>query len=746
MSNLRVKSQSQHPVQWREAPMVTTQADPDHIEPGKIWNSIWTRRYPILALVVASVVVAGIVATKITPRYAAQSVLEIQPDDPKLLQKERVTDNTTITVSDYVTTQMALIQSRVLAERVVRELGLDKNPEFDPRQQTSIITKAHNWVGHLIPALAPDDSRALTDTQAFNAATYKFMDQTKIAAVGKSQLVGITVAMTNPELAAAAANALATDYIARQQETRVGGSKETTEWMDGRLVELRAALKASEDKLQKYRDAQGLVDVGGATGGVSTITSNELAATSDRMIDATRQRAEAESQWRQIQGMKGAGLERLASEPAVMQDPVVQQFRAEVAKAQAKVDEMSKRYGDKYPAMISARSDLNAAQASLRSQVQQVVGGIERNYQLAVANEGSLRASVNNSKNQIQDISRKEFQLRDLQRDVDSNRQLYDSFQAHMRETAATGDVQAQNIKVVDPAIAPLLPSSPNKPLIIFIAGFVALLVGVGYALIRDAIKNTFHSSDDIRKQINLPIWGVVPMLRKRRNQTIGQQYELNEDGPFCEAIRTLRTNVMLNDNQASNKVVVMTSSIPGEGKSAIAVNLAFALGKLERVLLIEADLRRPTLARNLGLTGTSLGLADLIAGHAKPEECIQSFGRIDMLTVGTLPENPLELLASPRFGQFLEWVKGSYDRILIDTPASQAVSDAALICTLADSVIYVIKSQSTSVALAQKGINQLVQSGAPMRGVVLNQVDLLQQPNQNHLGAYEHYGALQIQ
>ncbi|WPO99706.1 polysaccharide biosynthesis tyrosine autokinase [Pseudomonas sp. HR96] len=746
MSNLRVKSQSQHPVQWREAPMVTTQADPDHIEPGKVWNSIWTRRYPILALVVASVIVAGVVSTKITPRYAAQSVLEIQPDDPKLLQKERVSDNTTITVSDYVSTQMALIQSRVLAERVVRELGLDKNPEFDPRQQISLVTKARNWLGHLVPALAPDDTQALTDTQAFNAATYKFMDQTKIAAVGKSQLVGITVAMTNPELAAAAANALATDYIARQQETRVGGSKETTAWMDGRLVELRAALKESEDKLQKYRDAQGLVDVGGATGGVSTITSNELAATSDRMIDATRQRAEAESQWRQIQGMKGAGLERLASEPAVMQDPVVQQFRAEVAKAQAKVDEMSKRYGDKYPAMISARSDLNAAQASLRSQVQQVVGGIERNYQLAVANEGSLRASVNNSKNQIQDISRKEFQLRDLQRDVDSNRQLYDSFQAHMRETAATGDVQAQNIKVVDPAIAPLLPSSPNKPLIIFIAGLVALLVGVGYALIRDAIKNTFRSSDDIRKQINLPIWGVVPMLRKRRNQTIGQQYELNEDGPFCEAIRTLRTNVMLNDNQSSNKVVVMTSSIPGEGKSAIAVNLAFALGKLERVLLIEADLRRPTLARNLGLTGTSLGLADLIAGHAKPEECIQSFGRIDMLTVGTLPENPLELLASPRFGQFLEWVKGSYDRILIDTPASQAVSDAALICTLADSVIYVIKSQSTSVALAQKGINQLVQSGAPMRGVVLNQVDLLQQPNQNHLGAYEHYGALQIQ
>ena len=393
MSNLKVKSQ--HPIQWREAPVITTQADPDHIEPGRVWNSIWTRRYPILALVIASVVVAGLVATKLTPQYAAQSVLVIQPDDPQLLQKERVSDNTTITVSDYVLTQMALIQSRVLSERVVKQLGLDKTPEFDPRQKTSLLTKAQNWVGNLVPALAPSNDRPLTDTDAFNAATHKFMEQTKVAVVGKSQLVGITVAMTDPELAAEAANALATAYIARQQETRVGGAKETTEWMDGRLVELRAALKASEDKLQKYRDSQGLVDVGGATGGVSTITSNELAATSDRMIDATRQRAEAESQWRQIQGMKGAGLERLASEPAVMANPVVQQFRADEAKAQAKVDELSKRYGDKHPEMIAARSDLNAAQASLRSQVQQVVGGIERNYQLAVANEGSLRASVN---------------------------------------------------------------------------------------------------------------------------------------------------------------------------------------------------------------------------------------------------------------------------------------------------------------------------------------------------------------
>jgi capsular exopolysaccharide synthesis family protein len=746
MSNLKVKSQ--HPVQWHEQPSISRAApNADFIEPAKIWRSLWSRRYPIIALVIVAAAGSAILSTRLTPLYSAQAVLMVQPDDPLLLAKQTVSDSTTITVSDYVLTQMALIQSRVISERVVRDLALDQNPEFDPRQHTPLQRKIQNWIGRYIPSLAPSDGgKPINETQAFNAATRKFMDQTRIAIVGKSQLVGITVTMANADLAADAANAIAKNYMARQQETRVGGARETTEWMDKRLVELKASLQDSENKLQKYRDAQGLVDVGGPAGGVSTITSNELAATSDRMIDATRQRAEAESQYRQLQAMQGAGLERLSSEPAVLANPLVQQFKGDEARAQAKVDELSKRYGDRHPAMIAARSDLNAAQASLRSQVQQVVAGIERNYQLAKANEDSLRASVNHSKSQIQDISRKEFQLRDLQRDVDSNRALYESFQSHMRETAATGDVEAQNIKVVDPAIASMQPSSPNKPLIVFIASVVALLIGVTWALVRDAMKNTFRSSDDIRKQINLPIWGVVPLLNKRRKQSIGRQYELNEDSPFCEAIRTLRTNVMLNDNNGVNKVVVMTSSIPGEGKSAIAVNLGFALGKLERVLLIEADLRRPAMAHNLGITGSRLGLADLIAGRAKHDDCIQSIGDIDVLTVGTLPENPQELLASQQFKDLLDWAKSNYARVLIDTPASMAVSDAALICTMADTVIYVIKSQSTSVALAQKSINQLIQSGAPLSGVVLNQVNLIQNPNQNYLGAYQNYGSLQIQ
>jgi succinoglycan biosynthesis transport protein ExoP len=315
MSNLKTKSQ--HPVQWREPTVTLSAPDADFIEPGKIWNSLWSRRYLIAALVVIAAVGSAIVATRMTPQYSAQSVLMVQPDDPLLLAKQTVTDGTTITVSDYVLTQMALIQSRVLSERVVRELGLDHHPEFDPRQHTPLQRKVQNWIGRMIPALAPSDGgAAINDVQAFNAATRKFMDQTRVAIVGKSQLVGITVTMTDAQLASDAANALAANYMARQQETRAGGARETTVWMDKRLVELKASLQESESKLQKYRDAQGLVDVGGATGGVSTITSNELAATSDRMIDATRQRAEAESQFRQIAAMKGAGLERLSSEPA----------------------------------------------------------------------------------------------------------------------------------------------------------------------------------------------------------------------------------------------------------------------------------------------------------------------------------------------------------------------------------------------------------------------------------------------
>ncbi|WP_404394871.1 polysaccharide biosynthesis tyrosine autokinase [Stutzerimonas chloritidismutans] len=720
--------------------------DDDEIDLLKLWQTIWYRKWGIISLVLVVTMVAILAVLAITPIYRAAATLLIEQKGTKVVSIEQVygLDGAG---SEYLQTQFELLKSRALAERVVRQLNLTTHPEFDPRQQPEPLIDISGLLANfnfskMVPATMPgdlEDPEVLTEADIFDQVTREFMERTTIEPQGKSQLVKVQVDMADAHTAAIAANALANGFIESQLEATMDMSMTATNWMNSRLGELRTKLKDSEDRLQAFREAENLVDVDG----VATISAAELTLTGDRMIDARRQRAEAESQYRQVQAMRGGGWERLATIPAVLGHPLIQQFKAEQAKAQAKVEELSKRYGPRHPAMTGAQSELSAASGSLRGQVEQIVAGIERNYQLAMANENSLQASFNANKSQIQDISRKEFQLRELQREVDGNRALYDTFMTRLKETAATADLESANARVVDPATVPSFPIKPKKALIVAIAALLALFAGVGLTLLLDALNNTFKSTEEIENRLNIPVLGILPQLKMQERSELARMFTSDKDKSFSESIRTIRTGVVLSGIDHPHKVMVITSSIPGEGKSTVSANLAFALGQMERVLLIDADLRRPTLAKSFGFPVGTPGLANLIAGTARLEECIQHVDGIDMLSAGTVPPNPLELLSSPRFAKALEVLKNKYDRVIIDSPPTQAVSDAIVLSTFADSLLYVVKSASTHIPLVEKGVGQLLQNNAPIKGVVLNQVDIKKAKRYGYSygGYYDYYG-----
>ncbi len=710
----------------------TSTDDSDFIDLKKIWHAVWSRKWGIVLLVAVVAVLMAVLLSRMTPIYKAVTSVIIEVKGTPVVSFQPA--NAPTEVSEYLQTQLSLIQSRGVAEKVVRDLELTEHPEFDLRQQPGPLIN----IGGMLDAIMGEEPEPLTEAQIMDHATQVFMDRTTVWVEGKSQLVYLSVAMADKLMAAQAANHLATSYIEAQLEAKVEMSMTAASWMNTRLVDLRQNLKDSEDRLQAYLDAEGLVDMDG----VGTISANELSLTGDRMIDARRQRAEAESQFRQVESMRDQGWERLASVPAVLGHPLIQQFKADRAHARSRVEDLSRRYGDRHPAMQSARSDLNAATASLRQQVEQVVASIERSYQLAVANENSLRASFNDNKEQIQDISRKEFKVRDLQREVEANRALYDTFMTRLQETTATSDLSSTNARIVDEAIPPAQASEPNTRLFMVVALFLALVVGIAQAIIREILDNTFKSSDEVETKLNLPVMGIVPQVPRNLRKQVSHLFQRNEEKRFCEAIRTIRTNITLTEGNQPRQVLVVTSTAPGEGKSSVSANLAFAMGQLNRVLLIDADLRRATLDQTFEFAPGTPGLANLIGGNAKLDDCIRSVGNVDMISAGTVPSNPLELLSSPRFAKLLEAVKGRYDRIIIDSPPSQAVSDAAVLSILADAVIYVIKSESTLIPHAQKGVAQLLQSNAPVAGVVLNHVDVEKaKRNGQFRGYYDHYG-----
>ncbi|HZJ95937.1 MAG TPA: polysaccharide biosynthesis tyrosine autokinase [Thiopseudomonas sp.] len=730
----------------QQLPPAVQHADDDEIDLLKLWNVIWRRKWSIIALTLVVAMITVLIVLSLTPIYRAAATLLIEQKKANVVSIEQVY-GLEGSGSEYLQTQFELLKSRSLAERVVRELGLTTHPEFDPRQQEAPLIDIKGWISNLdlqrfIPGEFPDDleqDMGPTEEEIFAGVVNRFMGRISIEPQGKSQLVNVQVDMADPRMAARAANRLAQGFIESQMEASMSMSADASAWMNSRLGELREKLQTAEQQLQNFREQENLVDIDG----VSTISAAELAATSNRMVDARSKRAEAESLYRQVQSMKSGGWRKLATVSAVLGDPLIQQFKSNEAQARSKVEELSKRYGARHPAMEAARTELSAAEASLRGQVEQVVAAIERNYRVAVANEQSLRRSVDENRAQIQDISRKEYQLREYQREVDTNRALYDTFLTRLKETAATSDMDSVNARVVDTATVPRAPIKPKKALIVVLATFLAGLVGVGLTLLLEMLNNTFKSIDDVENKLNLPVLGILPLIKKKDRQQMAHLFESDTDKSFSESIRTIRTSVVLSGMDNPHKVIVVTSSVPGEGKSTVATNLSLALGQMEKVLLIDADMRRPTLAKNFDFPVGTPGLANVIAGTATFGESIKKTHGVDMLSAGAVPPNPLELLSSPRFVELIEKLKEHYDRIVIDSPPTQAVSDALMLGTLANALIYVIKSDDTAIPLAVKGVGQLLQSNAPVTGVVLNQVDVnkAKKHGYNYGGYYDYYG-----
>ncbi|MHC5193939.1 GumC family protein [Pseudomonas frederiksbergensis] len=719
----------------------------DTIDLLKFWRVIWRAHWKIAWLVLLACALAMTILSFIPAQYIGSATLLIKEKTPPLLTFQQVTDSSSGTV-DYLQTQLALLQSRDLAERAVKKLNLTTNPVTDPRQQPQSWFTPREWLANLdlgqwLPALdflIPQQVTP-TETDIFNEVTQNLMKRTDVKFVGKSQLLNIEVLLPDPDLAAATANAIAQGFIDSQFDNSLKSSQTNASWMNSRLVELRNNLRIAEDKLQAYREEQGLVDVGG----VATISANELEMTGNRMIDARRNLAEAESRYRQVQALSNGDLSRLSSVPAVLSNALVQKFQAQQAKAQAKVEELSGRYGPKHPTLIAALAELRTATDSLRLQVRQVVASIEQDYQLAKASESSLHKSFNSNKTQIQDISRKEFQLRELQREVDSSRALYETFITRLKETAATSDMDSTKARIVDPAIVPLEPSKPRKTLIMVIVAIAAALIGMALALISEARNKTFKTDEAVESMLNIPLLSVVPLVTKRSRRQLARLFDDNEHPRFCETIRNLRTWLMLHSGEKPSQVVLVASTMADEGKSTIANNLAYSLALLERVLLIDADMRRSSLSLNFDFPADSPGLANVLAGTARLEDCIRTVGNLDMLPAGKLAPPPLDLLSSPCLAPLLEALKSRYQRIIIDSPPAQMVSDALLLAKHSDAVIYVIKAESTPVSQVQKCLAILQQSHAPVFGVVLNQVDLRKARKQgySHSDTFQNYDYL---
>lgn len=714
--------------------------DPDAIEEKldilEYWRSITKRKWSILALGLAVAMVAAVIAYVTTPVYRSTATVLIEKDQPRLLPTEAMYGGFSENY-EHFQTQAEIIQMREVALRAITKLKLWEHPEFDPRKQKkSAFTRLLDSIGftdNITPA------KTWNETELRDAIYGNFVGRRTVEPVRRSQLIKISFDSADKELAARMANALSEAYIENDLDSRYKMTRQASTWLQESLTSLRQKLEASERALQDYRDRTGIVDVKGAA---QSGAGSQIMDVTQRLVETRIRRAEVENAYNQIKNAR-PGTD-LRSFPAVVRNPVVGDAIKQESEAERKLAELSQRYGKEHPKIVQAESEVKSSRENVRRQVDNVVASVTREYEVARGMERTLEGALAQARGMVQNINRKEFQLGVLEREVESNRQMHDMFMKRAKETNVPGgNLQTAVARIVDPATAPGWLVKPQKERIILIAFMLGLFAGVLATLLIDRLDNTLKTTEDVENKLKQPLLTSLPLLLKEdAERTHAARLFLDQnDSIYSEAIRTARTGVLLSAIDLPNRILLVTSSLPGEGKTTFAINLALAHAHTKKTLLIDADMRRPTVAKNLDLAPGSKGLSNLVSGTAKLGECLHTIpgSTLSVIPSGTYPPNPLELLLSQKFRETLDRLGQEFDIIVLDSPPVELVSDALVISAHASGVIYVVKAVGTPYPLARKGIARINQADGSILGVVLNGLDF--KKAEKYYGEYSGYG-----
>ncbi len=683
------------------------------------WRVIQRRKFGILGLAAFLTLLVTVIVFMMTPIYSSTVTILVEQTKAKMLSIDEVYSGVSSDQAHYQT-QVEMLQSNALMEAVVDKLNLTAHPLFNDADKKSMFS----FLG--VGASKP------TEAQRRKSIAGRLTGMVQIEGSKKSQLIKITVSSSDAQFAATLANTIADVYVDLDLDARYKMTQKATGWMNVRLIALKDNLDKSEQALQKYREEHNIIssaslEMGGA--------ASQLGANLGNLATAKLMRAQAQANLDQVRKAKG----REESLPMIQRNPLVMGLMGSVTERERLVATLSNRYGNDHPKLIQAQADLNKTKEDLRLQVADVVSGLEREYELARNNENILAGAVSEAKQSIQGSNRKEFELLGLERDVKTNRELYDMFMSQLKGTNAVSNLQSVVARVVDPAIANSTPIKPKKQMIVMLAFVLSLMLGVAVAFLLEHLDTSVRSAEDAESKLGLPLLAAVPVVEIAAGQVAGLHYRNAPKSLFSEAIKTIRTGILLSGIDHPKKTLVVTSSVPGEGKSTVAINLALAHAQTKRVLLIDADMRRPSIAKVLGLDNTHPGLSMMVLGIEKLEDCVYNIegSTLDILTAGSIPPNPLELLLSERFQELLAGMGEKYDTIIIDSPPVQLVSDAVVLASMATGVVFVLRADSTPFQLAKRGIRTLQRGGANVYGIVLNQANF---KNEEYYGGYGKY------
>jgi capsular exopolysaccharide synthesis family protein len=689
---------------------------------------VYKRRWAALtAFVICATLVAVKTFTTIPVYEATVQVLIDKESTNVVTFKQAIEQNQT--TDDYYQTQYRMLQSRALARRTLEAGKLWNHPVLNPTPGApSIRDKAVGAVASWFKHAPQGPSQAATlpdETRRQSAVIDRFLGRLVVTPIRSSRLVTIKYTSTDPQFAAVAANAHARAFIEQNLEYKFLSSKEATDWLGERLAEQRKLVDSTEQALQRYREENGAISIDGR----QDIVVQKLSDLNAAVTRAKTDRIVKEGLHRQLESIESnrAGLDTF---PAILANGFIQQQKAELAGLQRQLAESSEKFGDKHPEIVKLRSTVQVAQTKLDAEVAKVVQSIRNEYLAADRQERSLTEALNQQKAEALAMNRKGIEYGVLEREAASNRQIFDSLMQRTKETGISGELKTNNIRIVDPAETPRGASNIISRTNLLLALFGGAGLGIGLAFLFEYLDNRIKNPQEIPQHLRIPFLGMIPALFDKSMPT---PLIANGAPPnFVESFRGLRTNLLFSSAEGpGGRTIVVTSTAPGEGKTAIATNLSVSLAQAgTRVLLVDADMRKPKV-HTVFHQAQQPGLSNVLVGEAKATDAVRKTNvpGLWVLTAGICPPNPAELLGSRRFKDLGASLTQHFDWIIIDTPPVMAVTDASVIAHGATGVLFVVGSQQTDRHAASRAVEQLRYARATLVGGVLNRVDLQHHP-----------------
>ena len=697
---------------------------------GEYLRILHKHKWTIVACFLTVFTVVAIASFRMTPVYDASGTLAINKMDSGLAGISG-TGGVTFDYFDptELDTQVKILQSDLLAVQVIKRLGLDHRPEYGGRSASS-------------PSLDLTQDELDNDSAHVSSLLGSFKSSLRVTLIPNTRLIEIHYRSANAQMAADVVNALANTFVENNFKTKFESTMQASDWLSKQLVDLQMKVETSQEKLVRYQKEHEIL--GGDE--KQNIITEKLDELNKELTTAESERMDKESIYRLMDSgdpdalANASGLD-LTGIPG-SNSSLLESLRSKQVDLRIQAAELSTQFGPSYPKLAQINNQIKEIDQQLQAEMKKLVGKVRGQYMAALQRENLLHDALEKQKQEANKLNESAIEYSLLKRDVETNRQLYEGLLEKLKIAGVSAGLRSNNFQIVDSARVPNGPSEPNIPRNLMFGFMLGLTTGVGLAFLLESLDNTVRTTEQAQMISGLASLGMIPLGSKTTGeQGTAKQLRLasskeavelitqaRPQSQMAESYRALRTSLLLSNLGAPPKIIMVTSALPQEGKTTTSLNTAGVLvQKGVRVLLVDADLRRPSVHKTLGI-GPRSGLSNVLTGSATLKQAITRspvLPSLHVLPAGTPPPNPAELLASSNMKDVLAELCKEYDHIVIDTPPTLSVTDAVVLSPRADAVVLVIRSGQTTKQSLRRARDLLMRVNAKVSGVLLNAVDL---------------------